>query len=56
MTAGSKDPSPELRNPDYLAITFLGHGVRSSCDVLEDPARGPPGHVEIKFDGPRFDN
>src|SRR4051812_23423189 len=30
---GAKDPDPQLRNPDYLAITFLGPRERA---VLPD--------------------
>ena len=42
---GSKDPDPQLRNPDYLAIKFLGPRERT---VLPDI---PMDALDLDFDG-----
>ena len=42
---GSKDPDPQLRNPDYLAIKFLGPRERA---VLPDL---PMDALDLDFDG-----
>jgi len=42
---GSKDPNPQLRNPDYLAIRFLGPRERA---VLPDL---PMDALDLDFDG-----
>lgn len=45
QAVGSKDPDPQLRNPDYLAIKFLGPRERA---VLSDL---PMDALDLDFDG-----
>jgi hypothetical protein len=42
---GSKDPNPEFRNPDYLALKFLGPRERAILSAEFDVAA-----IDLDFD------